>query len=136
MEKRIRVEIGKLQYNVNYTGNIVSYFNDKINALVEINVFKYPFICPSITINNYSYYSFLHCKFVKEMKYLSKNNDCFCCRSLTCDKNWNLMVSLENINNEIEKVINLNRRAFDLFLCSKIVHVFPVEMQVEIMKYI
>lgn len=65
---------------------------------------NYPFVCPSVFLNNHKYKSLLASKTSYEITYLKKLKgiDCFCCSSLTCSNNWAPSSKLNDIINEIK----------------------------------
>jgi hypothetical protein len=65
---------------------------------------NYPFVCPTVFLNNRTYKSFLYGKTKYEDIHLKKiaGLTCLCCRSLTCTDNWSPRHTLTNIIDEIK----------------------------------
>jgi hypothetical protein len=65
---------------------------------------NYPFIAPTVFLNNKTYRSFLFSKTKYEDINFKKLSgiDCLCCASLTCTDNWSPRETLNNIIDEIK----------------------------------
>jgi hypothetical protein len=65
---------------------------------------NYPFIAPTVFLNNHTYKKLLASKTKYEVNNLKKlyNIDCLCCVSLTCTNNWSPREMLHNIIDEIK----------------------------------
>jgi hypothetical protein len=72
---------------------------------------NYPFVCPTIFLNNRPYKSFLYGKTKYEDIHLKKFADlnCLCCASLTCLDNWSPRNTLNNIIDEIKYYKKIKR---------------------------
>lgn len=64
---------------------------------------NYPYLPPTVYINNKLYGLFLGCpnKFLNILKYI-RGIDCFCCASYTCKTNWSPAITLKHIIDESE----------------------------------
>jgi len=72
---------------------------------------NYPFVKPTIFINNISYYSFLQTNSKRILQLLGKNKiDCLCCSTILCKDNWSPAYTIEKLLKEIEIMNNVKRR--------------------------
>jgi len=76
---------------------------------------NYPFVCPTVFLNNRKYKSLLISKTSYEITHLKKLKgiDCFCCKSLTCSDNW---VPSSKLNDIIDEIKYFKKMKKDLIL--------------------
>ena len=96
---------------INEEGNIIFIIEKKdINDINNKNIIykfiisnNYPYLPPTVYINNKLYGQFLRCpnKFLKILKYI-KGIECFCCSTCTCRGKWSPAYTLKHIIDEIE----------------------------------
>ena len=96
--------------------------NGKQNSYTFIISKSYPFVCPSIFINNHKYIDLLinkHNYGTIPFKKIS-GFDCFCCQSLSCHNNWSYRTTLHDIISEIKHFKNIKRKLVLKLLLDKI----------------
>ena len=78
--------------------------NNKIVSYKFIIPDNYPYLPPTVFINNKLYGQYLRCpnKFLNILKYI-KGVECFCCSTCTCRGNWSPACTLKHIIDEIEE---------------------------------
>ena len=83
---------------------------------------NYPFVCPTVFLNNRNYKQILGSKTNYEITYLKKLTgvDCLCCRSLTCSEKWAPNNKLNDIINEIKYFKKIKRDLVFKILTDKI----------------
>jgi hypothetical protein len=83
---------------------------------------NYPFVCPTVFLNNRKYKQILTNKTNYEITYLKKLTgvDCLCCNSLTCSEKWAPNNKLNDIINEIKYFKKIKRDLVFKILTDKI----------------
>ena len=94
--------------------------------LISVN---YPFVCPTVFLNNYAYKRLLISATNYEMQSLKTLTglDCLCCQSLTCSINWSPGYMLENIMNEINTYKQIKRNIVLKICANKIIRKYLIE---------
>lgn len=83
---------------------------------------NYPFVCPTVFLNNHKYKQILANKTNYEITYLKKLTgiDCLCCNSLTCSEKWAPNNNLNDIINEIKYFKKIKRDLVFKIITDKI----------------
>ena len=115
--KRCGVEMLDLYETYHFNSIKIELFNScEVHFIIEefggkvlkfILSYKYPFIEPTLMINNKLYKNIILQNPMSERinKFLRTNKvDCMCCSSIICDKNWSPAYRMENVLFEIAQV--------------------------------
>ena len=101
--KFIMKEDGKIIFEIEKNNDNNNYNKEKPIIYKFVISNNYPYMPPTVYINNKNYGEFLSChnKFLKILKYI-RGIECFCCVSCTCRNNWYPAMTIKYILEEIE----------------------------------
>jgi hypothetical protein len=130
-EKRILNEVSDIFLNYNnvkleYSDNRKIIITSKIkNYCIEIELeYSYPFIPPTVKIDNISSFEFYKLPTMRMYNIMSdekiSNIICFCCSSFLNKRNWSPCRKMTKIIDEIIYIINLKKKIYFSILIDKI----------------
>ncbi len=87
-----------------------------------LNTFSYPFTRPDIYVNNQNYYTFLkiNSEYERNMVKQFTGVECFTCYSIASGNNWNPLVTLKNVIDEINNIYKIRKNILYKIISKKI----------------
>ena len=111
--KRIQIEVPEL---LEKYSDVTIYYN-KIQITIIIKNIKFildscfPFAPPKVRVNNISYIQFLRAPTQRINKLINYfKQDCPCCKTIVCVRNWTPSTRILTIMEEIEKFVQLKEK--------------------------
>ena len=123
--KRLKRESEKWNDNISLMDKdkvFVVIENPEENIFLElvINICEnYPFHVPTVTKYNINILNYFNTNFEDDYTKIT-DNSCICCSSILCENNWSCANNVQDIVDEINKLINIKRRLQERFLCKRI----------------
>ena len=102
----------------------IMYIKNKILITMNFTDSNHPFLPPkNVMINSYNYRDLLiPTRLVQTFLKNKTDIKCMCCSTLMCRHNWNPMIRLRELLEEIVKFIIIKKRALEYFHTKKIIN--------------